>query len=95
MWRDEPTSSAVLLPTYYRAFIDPKVEITRKKSPLRVYASEAVARNCSYGCRGYKWLDSIKTFTGLLSLSGNVASVEIKENGSNKECGYSSHVDNI
>lgn len=72
MRRNEPTSAAVLLPTYYRAFIDLKVEITRKKTPPRVYISEAVPINYGYCCLGYKLLDSIKTLAGLSSVSGKI-----------------------
>lgn len=72
MRRNEPTSTTVLLPIYYRAFIDLKVEITRKKMPPRVYISEAAPTNYGYCCLGYKLLDSIKTLTGLSSVSGKI-----------------------
>lgn len=97
MRRDEPTSSAVLLPTHYITFIDPKVEITRKRTPPRVHVSKAVAMNCSCCCLGYKLLDSIKTSAGLLSASGNFALIKINETNKkqNKECGCSLHREHL
>lgn len=69
---NEPTSTAVLLPTYYRAFIDLKVEITRKKTPPWVYISETELINHGYCCLGYKLLDSIKALAGLSGVSGKI-----------------------
>lgn len=49
-----------------------KWKLQERKRLRRVYISEAVPTNYGYCCLGYKLLDSIKTLTGLSSVSGKI-----------------------